>query len=38
VIDRGRRAVVVTTAGLYDSPKQGEIPAKVLEGVSAAIR
>ena len=37
VIDRRTRTVTVTTAGLYDSPKQAQIPAQVIEGVSAAI-
>jgi CubicO group peptidase (beta-lactamase class C family) len=38
VVDRETRTVIVTTAGLYDSPKQGDVPMQVLAGVLAAYR
>jgi len=38
VVDRETRTVIVTTAGLYDSPKQGDVPLQVLAGVLAAYR
>jgi CubicO group peptidase (beta-lactamase class C family) len=38
VLDAETRTLIVTTAGLYDSPSQGEVPVQVLAGVLAAYR
>jgi CubicO group peptidase (beta-lactamase class C family) len=38
VVDSETRTVIVMTAGLYDSPKQGDVPMQVLAGVLAAYR
>ncbi|HTO06594.1 MAG TPA: serine hydrolase [Myxococcota bacterium] len=38
VLDRETGTVIVTTAGLYDSPRQGEVPMQVVAGVLAAYR
>ncbi len=36
-VDRGRRTVIVLTAGIYDSPEQGVAPKRVVDEVRRAI-
>lgn len=38
VLHKAARTVIVTTAGLYDSPQQGPVPQQVIESVLRAIR